>query len=551
MNKDRFLGKQISGGISLALGFVMLGGMVQDGKPSESGENVAGVPGSVFWEYADEPTLTKGLTITSGEVTRAPNIIFMMADDIGYNDLACYGQRVFPTPHTDRLAEQGISLTSAYSPSSVCSPTRYAVLTGTDPFRRYITSHVLFNAEPLVVGKGEETVASLLKQAGYATGAVGKWHLGLGDALPRDLNTPGRGPNEIGFDYSFLVPDGNNMLPHVYHENGFVVADEGTRYDSELVIQERIGLSLLQHNPNGRWENHRPGNEIGATLADRVDAFIGQHHDRPFFLYYATCAVHTPHTPDQRFLGKSGLGNFGDFVMEFDWAVGRVMARLDELGLTENTLLIVTSDNGGLPFNSTRVPEDVHRTCDPWRGYKGQSYEGGHRVPFIARWPGQIEAGAQHDAYLSLVDLFATAASLAGLDMPPASARDSYDMMPVLKGGASIRPYVVTGDRGMSLMAIRRDEWKLITCPLDMAGAELYNLVTDPMEITNVADNNPAIIGELWGLLQEYANTGRSRPGAEIRPAPYKEVLAQREKRNQEVDSLFRLSEGGGSRRKN
>ncbi len=164
--------------------------------------------------------LVTGSLIASQE---PPNIIFIMADDVGYNDLAVYGQEYFPTPYTDQLADQGILLTSAYSPSAVCSPTRYAVLTGTDPFRRYITSHVLFNAEPMTIGKDELTVGTLLQEMGYATGVVGKWHVGLGDGLPRDINDPGRGPNEIGFDYSFLVADGHNMDPRYYIENGVIL----------------------------------------------------------------------------------------------------------------------------------------------------------------------------------------------------------------------------------------------------------------------------------------------------------------------------------------
>ena len=269
---------------------------------------------------------TLGLGAAMAAAQEKPNVIFIMADDVGYNDLAAYGQMVFPTPHTDQLAAEGVRLTSAYSPASVCSPTRYAVLTGTDPFRRNITSHVLFNAEPLVIESSESTVASLLKEAGYATGVVGKWHLGLGDTLPRDLNHSGRGPNEIGFDYSFLVPDGHNMQPLYYMENGEVEGGVEPPFESALVVQHRVGTQLLQHNPAGAWESRRPPHEIGATLADKVDAFIERNADRPFFLYYTTGAVHSPLTPDARFQGKSGMGLFGDFVMEFEWAVGRVMA---------------------------------------------------------------------------------------------------------------------------------------------------------------------------------------------------------------------------------
>jgi arylsulfatase A-like enzyme len=468
------------------------------------------------------------LAIASGQTASGdkPNIIFMMADDLGYHDLSCYGQKAFPTPNTDRLARQGIRLTSAYSPSAVCSPTRYAVLTGTDPFRRYLTSHVLFNAEPLVIRPHEPTVASRLKAVGYATGVVGKWHLGLGDRLPRDLNDPGRGPNEVGFDESFLVPDGHNMFPSVYHENGNVVGGTDPKFESRLQVLDRLGFKLLQHAPRDTWPERRPVREIGATLADKVDAFLEQHKDQRFFLYYPTCSIHHPFKPDARFEGKSGIGPHGDFVMEFDWAVGRVMDKLDQLGLAENTLFMVTSDNGGL------APVNSHRPSAPWRGMKGSEYEGGHRVPFIARWPGRIPADAVSDEWISLVDVFATAAGLAGATLPPAAARDSFDMMPVLLGGDAVRPYVVTGTRGMTRMALRQGDWKLVCDPPDRQSAELYNLTKDPEEKHDEAAAHPGKASELWTRLQDYANRGSSRPGALEIPAPFDQIFAQKTGRN-------------------
>ncbi len=470
-----------------------------------------------------------------------PNIIFIMADDLGYNDLGAYGQTVIPTPNTDQLARQGVRLTSAYSPSSVCSPTRYAVLTGTDPFRRYITSHVLFNAEPLVIGSGELTVATLLEQTGYATGVFGKWHLGLGDQLPRDLNQPGRGPKEVGFVDSFIVPDGHNMYPRYYHENGIVVGGTEPAFKSHLIVQNRVGAKLLQHQPVGVWESRRPDHEIGATLADRVDAFIQRHADRPFFLYYATCAVHSPLTPDDRFQGTSGIGPFGDFVMEFDWAVGRVMAKLDSLDLTNNTLLIVTSDNGGLSPGETRVPASVHRTSDPWRGQKASHYEGGHRVPFLARWPGRIEPGSISDSVISLVDLTATAAALVGASLPAEAALDSFDMLPALQGKDSLRPYTVTGTRGMTALSIRQGDWKLTHMPFEDQ-SKLVHLGRDPQETTDLAADQPQRRDHLQSLLDDYFLGGSSRPGAQANGKTLKEILAEREERNDQVDAVLGLT---------
>jgi arylsulfatase A-like enzyme len=212
--------------------------------------------------------------------------------------------------------------------------------------------------------------------------------------------------------------------------------------------------------------------------------------------------------------------------MEFDWAVGRVMDRLDQLGLAENTLFMVTSDNGGLPA------VNGHRPSAPWRGMKGSEYEGGHRVPFIARWPGRIPADSVSDEWVSLVDVFATAAGLAGAKLPLAAARDSFDMMPVLLGDDAIRPYVVTGTRGMTRMALRQGDWKLVCDPRDRQSAELYNLSKDPGEEHNEAAEHPGKVTELWKRLQDYADRGSSRPGAMEIPAPFDQVFAQKTGRN-------------------
>jgi arylsulfatase A len=478
-------------------------------------------------------TLILGASLLRSQEQKRPNIIFMMADDVGYDDLAIYGQAHFPTPHTDRLAGQGVRLTSAYSPSPVCSPTRYSVLTGTDPFRQYITSHVLFNAEPMVIGKDELTVAALLQDLGYATGVVGKWHLGLGDTLPRDINSPGRGPNEIGFDYSFIVPDGHNMKPDYYIEDGAILGGLEPPFDSVLVVQERTGLSLLQHNPVGDWENRRPDELIGATLADQVDAFIEANADQPFFLYYPTCSIHFPLTPDPRFVGKSGIGPHGDFVMEFDWAVGRVMQKLEELGIVENTLLIVTSDNGGYPAGGHRgsLENHPHDPAASWRGSKSSPYEGGYRVPFIARWPGRIEAGSESDTVLSLVDLMASVAVITETPLPKNAALDSYDFIPVLLGGDSPRPYVVTGTRGMSALSIREGDWKLIHWP-GAGRSELYDLANDPMEREDLLAREGEKAQHLKALLEAYFVRGSSRPGAQAVGKPLEAILAEREERN-------------------
>ncbi len=478
-----------------------------------------------------------GMTAEGG-ANRPPNIVIIMADDIGYNDLGSYGQDLFPTPYTDELANQSMRFTDAHTPSAVCSPTRYGVVTGTDPNRRYHTTHVLFNGEPLVIGEEEPTIASLLKKAGYRTGVVGKWHLGWGDDLPRDLNNPGRGPNELGFDYSYCVPDGPDMEPKYYFENGEVVGGTEPPFESEPELITRVGYYLVRHQAVGEWEDRRPQEKIGAHLADKADAFIEDNKDEPFFLYYPTHSIHFPFVPYPRFEGKSGIGVHGDYVMEWDWAVGRVMQTLDRLGLAGNTLLIVTSDNGG--YGSARE-NGGHDPNHPWRGSKGSAFEGGHRVPFFARWPGHIEPGATNDETISLVDLTATVCALADAPLPPRAALDSFNLMPALLNrtdGETIRPYMVNSTRGMEELALRQGPWKLIYNP-EEEKAQLYHLADDPGETNNLADEQPGKVNELLDLLTGYIENGTSRPGASGQGKRFEDLFRERDERNERLEEKF------------
>lgn len=478
---------------------------------------------------------------------RLPNVVVIMADDIGYDDLAVYGQDFFETPRTSELASQGLRLTAAYSPSAVCTPTRYGVVTGTDPFRRYHNSHVLFNAEPLIIGESEWTIGQMFQELGYRTGVVGKWHLGLGDQLPRDLHHPGRGPNEVGFDYSFIVPDGHNMFPRVYHENGEIYGGPGD-FPSRVEITRRLGYSFLIHRSTGDWENRRPDEQIGATLADKVDAFIEENAGQPFFLYYPTCSIHFPLTPDPRFVGKSGIGPHGDFVIEFDWAVGRVMDTLERLGLTENTILIVTSDNGGYGADG-HGGALRHTPFDPsasWRGAKASRYEGGFRVPFIIRWPGQIPAGEVSDLPMSLVDFSGSFAGILDYPLPYDAALDSRDVSPQWthpQENNQVRTHWVTGTRGMEHVSIYRMPWKLIV-ESEGERRELFHLLEDPMETRNRAADEPELVEELFATLNLYFSHGSSRPGASAVGNTLEEIFAERELRNQKVERILRELEG-------
>lgn len=486
---------------------------------------------------AKEQGRVRGMLAKMREVAPRPNFVVVLADDLGWGDVAAYGPSSIATPHLDRVAAEGLRLTDAHSPATVCSPTRYGLLTGTDPCRRYRTSHVLFNGEPLVLGEGEPTIASILKEAGYRTAVVGKWHLGLGDVLPRDLRDPGRGPNQIGFDESFLVPDGHNMLPRYYLRDGKPHgAAAGFAYPSRIEIVERVGYRLLQHAPGGNWPDHRPAAEIGATLAEQAVAVLesAATGEAPFFLYLPTCAIHDPQVPDPRFAGKSGAGAHGDFVMEFDWTVGEILAALGRLGLDENTLLIVTSDNGGLP--SERTPG--HRPSGPWSGAKGSPLEGGHRVPFLARWPGRVAASGTSDALLSLVDLPATLAALAGAFVPPGAALDSLDQSPVLLGEkAAVRESLVVATRGCEELVRREGSEKIVYRPEDES-LRWTDLSGDPAE-EQLGPGPEGRAAAMLGRLRAHLGRGSSRPRAIARGAGVAELFGQREARNRELWKKF------------
>ncbi len=474
-----------------------------------------------------------------------PNIVWIMADDLGWGDVGCYGPSPIPTPNIDRVAAEGLRFTDAHSPSAICSPTRYGVLTGSDPFRRYHTSHVLFNGEPLVIRPGEATVASILQEAGYTTAAIGKWHLGLGDTMPRNLHQPGRGPNQTGFDYSFLVADGHNMLPHYYLENGTPYGrSAAAEFPAKLHVIDRVGYRLLRYRPEAKWPDFRPVPEIAATLVEKATTWLEQSVEareetskgKPFFLYLPTCAIHDPHRPSPQFAGKSGIGAHGDFVMQFDWTVGEMVATLERLGVAENTLLFVTSDNGGL---SRGGKKHGHDSSGPWRGHKGQAWEGGHRVPLLARWPAKIEAGRTSEALVSLTDLTATAANLAGGFVPPQAALDSIDQSPVLLGDKkNVRSALMMATRGCEEIVRREGSHKAILDP-EADTVRFFNLADNPGE-----SESPTATAPEWGAamterLHRYFREGSSRPRAIGRPGSVAGLFEEKARRNQHIHEQF------------
>ncbi len=465
--------------------------------------------------------------------TAKPNIIFILADDIGYGDLGCYGATKIKTPVLDRFAKEGRRFTDAHSPAAVCTPTRYAFMTGEYAFRQQGTG-ILPGIAGLIVAPGRMTVPGMLKLAGYTTGVVGKWHLGLG-TTPTDYNTEIKpGPLEIGFDYAWLLPATGDRTPCVWVENHRVV---GLDPKDPIKLDYSVGRGSPRSFVNGiprigeqvggkaaLWKD----DEICDVLSGKAIAFIEQNKDKPFFLYLATHDIHVPRVPNARFKGTSQCGVRGDAVQSFDWTVGQVLAALERLKLAENTLVIVTSDNGGVLDNNgpdkehgVGSPEanNGHAFNGPLRGTKGSAYEGGTRVPFIARWPGHIPTG-DSAALLCHADMLASFAALTGQKLPETAAPDSFNVLPALLGDKTGREVLV--EQG-GVLALRKGTWKLIPPAQGgkvkrgkkggaAPGAQLYDLATDLGETRNVADQHPDLVESMTAQLDKIRDAGRSRP---------------------------------------
>lgn len=460
----------------------------------------------------------------SPRAAHRPNLVVILADDLGYGDLRSYNpQSKIPTPHLDQLAAQGRRFTDAHTPSGVCTPTRYGLLTGRYAWRTRLKSGVLWGYDPYLIEPERPTIATLLKQQGYATGAVGKWHLGFGNAPKIDYSQPLRpGPNDAGFDYFFGIPASLDMDPYVYVENDHVVA----------APTEQIGASeMRRYGGGGFWRAGpiAPGfthEGVLPTITAQALAFIRkQSSAQPFFLYFPLTAPHTPWMPTPEFRGKSGANYYGDFVAQVDATVGQVMQALAERQLADDTLVIFTSDNG-----AHWLPADIakwgHRANGPWRGQKADLWEGGHRVPFIARWPGRIKASSTSDELICLTDLFATLAAAGGAPIPAKAGEDSYDVLPALLGRQGTRPLreAIVHHSSDGTFAIRQGDWKLamalgshgfsepkeVTPKPGEPQGQLYNLKADPAEQNNLWLKKPAIVARLTALLEKYQREGRS-----------------------------------------
>lgn len=466
-----------------------------------------------------------------------PNIVFVMADDLGYGDVhALNPASKIPTPNLDRLATEGMTFTDAHSGSAVCTPTRYGVVTGRYCWRTRLKNGVLNGYSEHLIDTERTTIADLLKQAGYRTACVGKWHLGLdftktGDnSKAIDFTGPVRnGPNALGFDYFFGIPASLDFPPYVFIENERVTAPDVDHIDAHGFPP------FIRAGEVAPDFKHIQALNVLTERATKIIARMAQA-DKPFFLYFPLTAPHKPVMPAPEFQGKSKLGPYGDFVMQTDSVIGRVDEAIERAGIAENTLLMVSSDNGSYMYRiDANKPDhlddetvqgyhpDSHTANHVFRGTKADIWEGGHHEPFFARWPAKIKPGSECADTICLTDLTATCAEIAGLALPDSAAEDSFSFLPQLKGE---RPSEARGSvvhhSANGMFAIRQGTWKLILgngsggreAPKGKPGEkpyQLYNLEEDISETENLAEEHPEIVERLTRLMEQYRESGRSR----------------------------------------
>ncbi|MCP4887831.1 arylsulfatase [Rubripirellula sp.] len=483
-----------------------------------------------------------------------PNVIVIMADDLGYGDVSCYGATELSTPHIDRLAAEGMRFTSGYCSASTCTPTRYSFLTGTYAFRQDGTGIAPPNS-PALIPAGTTTIASLLKQAGYRTAVIGKWHLGLGVDEPDWNGLLKPGPLEIGFDHCFLLPTTNDRVPQVYVQDHRVLdldpADPlwvGKKKPSEdhptgLTHRETLkmdwshGHNSTIHNGISRIGFYTGGNaarfrdeDLSDKWVEKSIKWIEEDGDQPFFLFFSSHDLHVPRMVHERFQGATKLGPRGDAIVELDWCVGQLLDALDRLKLAENTLVVFCSDNG--PVLDDGYKDDAiekigkHQAAGPFQGGKYNVFEGGTRTPFITRWTGHISPGVS-DEIVCTIDLAASCAALAGVDLPSDGCLDSMNVSAALLGkdNAKGRDHLIQQDNGRGgNYGFRVGDWKLVrhdskktrNTGLRLQGRpvnrfELYNLAEDPSESRNVMKEHPAIAEKMKQRLAELIENGKSR----------------------------------------
>ena len=509
-----------------------------------------------------------GCHVSKKESDIKPNIIYILADDMGYGDVSCLNpDSKIPTPHLNKLAEQGITFTDAHSSSSLCSPTRYGLLTGRYSWRSRRQGGALWSFDPPLIEENRLTVPQFLKNNGYHTAIIGKWHLGLnwrdmnGDILENtgtekgwniDFSRPlENGPTTRGFDYFFGM-DAPNYPPYCYIENDKTLGIPSL--DKPMSMYGVPGIMMKG------WDLYK----VLPELEKRVIQYIKDRaeQENPFFLYFPLTAPHTPIAPTEEHVGKSQAGLYGDFVHQVDAIVGNIMKTLMLTGLAENTLVIFTSDNGSPQMDGTNMAGSAnsifkygHKPNYIYRGMKADIWEGGHRVPFFASWPGSIIPGSKSAEVICHTDLFATCAAILGQKLPDNSGEDSYSILPALTGEPyekSIRDAIVhlSGDGSFS---IRQDQWKLEICPgsggpsispetamrTKLPMVQLYNLKNDIGEQSNLYNTYPDKVFQLTTLLETYVNNGRSTPGLPQNNTGSPDIWRSLEVRNVKYDTTM------------
>lgn len=496
------------------------------------------------------------LGLLAARAADKPNIVYVLCDDLGYGDLACLNpEGKIPTPHFDRVAREGMIFTDAHSGSSVCTPTRYGILTGRYAWRSRLQQGVLGGLSPRLIEPGRLTVAALLKQHGYHTAAIGKWHLGLDwvrlpgrEVSELSIETPQQvwnvdyaqpfagGPTTLGFDEFFGISASLDMVPYTFLENDRVTVLPTVEKAFPMMLGREGGLTR-----RGPAASEFEAADVLPKLTRRAVEYLARRAaearaGRPFFLYLPLASPHTPIVPTTEWQGKSGLNPYADFVMQTDAALGQVLEALDRYGLADNTLVIVTSDNGCSP--QARYEELLplgHNPSYRFRGHKADIYEGGHRVPFLVRWPGKVPPGSRSDQLTCLTDLLATCADILRVTLPPDAGEDSVSMLPALLGTAD-RPLreAVVHHSIQGAFAIRQGRWKLCFCPgsggwsaprpgrddtRDLPKRQLFDLETDLEEQHNRVADRPDIVAQLTALMEQYVREGRSTPGTPQRNA--------------------------------
>ena len=486
-------------------------------------------------------TILAGLLFGQTAAQSRPNVVLIYADDLGYGDVSAYGAGKLATPNIDRVAREGLRFTDAHSPAATCTPSRYAMLTGEYAFRKPGTG-VLPGEAALVIEPSRTTLATVFQQAGYATGVVGKWHLGLGPQGGPDWNGEIRpGPNDLGFDAAFIMPATGDRVPTVFVENRRVVGLEpadpirvsyatplaGSPTGSGNANLLRVhpshghdqtivnGISRIGYMTGGtaaRWKDE----DMADVFTRKAIAFIEANRAKPFFLYFAAHDPHVPRVPHPRFIGTTSMGPRGDAIAQFDWSVGEIVQALDRFGLAPNTLVIVTSDNG--PVLDDGYKDDAvekvggHTPAGPFRGGKYSNFEAGTRVPFVVRWPQRVKPGVS-GALVSQVDFMASLAALVGKPASRDQAPDSENVLPALLGESSTGRSTLLQQAGS--LSVRQGQWKYIApgkgprihknTNIELGNdpePQLYDLQADPGELSNVAAANPEKVRELAALLE-------------------------------------------------